>query len=170
MMKIQFQKANETDLNLILSLFKTASQSLKKKNVSQWSYWQHPPKDKIEWVEDGLNKNEFYFVYNISGDQIGMFRLLAEDILYWDEKGKEKGVRYVHSLVVKPEYAGHGIGKTIMQKIMDKLQANGIGKLRLDCDASNKHLCQYYVNLGFLKTGSKKTPYSVNNLYEMSIG
>ena len=168
-MKIQFQKATVKDLKLILSFFKTASHSLKKKNISQWSYWQDPPRDKIEWVKDGLNRNEFYFVYNMSGDKIGMFRLLREDCLYWDEKGKEKGVRYIHSLVVKPEFTGHGIGKMAMQKIIDDLKTERIGKLRLDCDASNKLLCDYYANLGFLKVGSKKTLYSLNNLYEMSI-
>ncbi|WKK66052.1 GNAT family N-acetyltransferase [Lutimonas zeaxanthinifaciens] len=169
MMKMRFQKANEMDLKLILSFFKIASQTLERKKVSQWSYWQDPPRDKIKWVEEGLNKNEFYFVYNESGHKIGMFRLLTEDVLYWDQKGKEKDVRYIHSLVVLPEYAGHGIGINIMQKIIDKLKAKGVGKLRLDCDASNKHLCQYYTSLGFLKVGSKETPYSINNLYESCI-
>ena len=71
MMKIHFQKANMTDLKQILSFFKTASKSLEKKNVSQWSYWQDPPDDKIEWVTEGLNKKEFYFALNESGRRPG---------------------------------------------------------------------------------------------------
>lgn len=168
-MNIKFEQAMAGDLKLILSFFKTASQSLKKKNVSQWSYWKNPPMDKIKWVEEGLKNNEFYFICKTSGQKTGMFRLLAEDVLYWGEQGKEKGVRYIHSLVVNPEFSGLGIGKIAMQKIIEDLKVRGIGKLRLDCDASNKLLCQYYTNLGFKKTGIKETRYSVNNLYEMSI-
>ena len=71
--------------------------------------------------------------------------------------------------MVKPEFSGLGIGKIVIQEVIERLKTKGIGKLRLDCDASNELLCQYYTNLGFLKVGRKQTSYSLNNLYEMYI-
>ena len=166
---MEFQQATLSDLEPILSLFKEVSLSLKKKKVSQWSYWQDPPKDKIEWVIEGLKKNEFYFVLNEVGEKTGLFRLLIHDTLYWDKKGMDTGVRYIHSLVVKPEFTGLRIGETVLKKVIDDLKDKGVAALRLDCDASNKRLCDYYKGFGFKKAGSKKTKYSVNNLYELTL-
>jgi len=137
--------------------------------INQWQYWQDPPQDKINWVAEGFEKDEFYFVYNASEEKIAMFRLLKTDTLYWNEKGKENNVRYIHSLVVPPAFHGREIGKKVMRKIMNQLKEEKITKFRLDCDVSNQRLCQYYESYGFKKVGEKTTNYSVNNLYEMHL-
>lgn len=167
MMNLQFKKATLKELNEALNFFKLASKSLSKKNVSQWDYWVDPPQEKIDWVKEGFEKNEFYFVYNEANKKVGMFRLLKTDTLYWEKKGLEKSVRYVHSLVVPPEFSGLGIGKSVLLKIIDDLKSLGIKKFRLDCDSSNTRLCQYYESYGFKKAGEKTTNFAVNNLYEM---
>ena len=168
-MEIIFKKAKKSDLRKALDFFKLASGALAAKKVNQWQYWQDPPQDKIDWVAEGFEKHEFVFVYNSSGEKIAMFRLLNTDTLYWDEKGKEKNVRYIHSLVVPPVYHGREIGKKVMHKIIDQLKEENIKKFRLDCDASNQRLCKYYESYGFIKVGEKTTNYSVNNLYEMRL-
>lgn len=168
-MEIEFRKAKKIELNKALDFFKLASSTLASKKVNQWAYWQDPPQDKVDWVAEGFKNEEFVFVFDRLGNQIAMFRLLAKDLLYWDEKGSEEGVRYIHSLVVPPAYAGQGIGKAVILKIIDQLKEEKITKFRLDCDASNQRLCQYYEGYGFLKVGQKTTNYSVNNLYEMCL-
>ena len=166
-MEINFTQAKKSELKEALSFFKLASQSLSEKQVSQWSYWVDPPEEKINWVKEGFNNGEFFFVSDNSGNKIAMFRLLEKDTLYWDEKGTEKNTRYIHSLVVPPTYAGKGIGKAVLHKIIDQLKQLNIEKLRLDCDGSNQRLCQYYESYGFINVGKKTTNYAVNNLYEM---
>jgi len=166
-MNIEFKTAKLSELNDALDFFKLASQALGKKNVSQWNYWLDPPADKVKWVQQGFDKNEFFFVYNETGIKIAMFRLLQNDSLYWEDKGLEDRVRYVHSLVVPPNFAGLGIGKTVMLKIIDNLKLEGIKKFRLDCDRSNPRLCTYYESYGFKKVGEKTTNYAINNLYEL---
>ena len=166
-MKVLFKKALHSELPDALQFFKLASQSLQQKKVNQWKYWQDPPKDKIDWVQEGFEKEEFYFVFDLSGNKTAMFRLLKTDTLYWEEEGIEKNVRYLHSLVVLPSHRGQGIGKAVMLKIIDQLKQQKITKFRLDCDGSNLRLCQYYESYGFVKNGEKSTKYSINNLYEM---
>ncbi len=166
-MEIKFIRALNTELDDALVFFKLASKSLAKKRVSQWSYWVDPPAEKINWVKEGFDNGEFFFVYGPDGNKIAMFRLLEKDTLYWDEKGIEKNTRYIHSLVVLPAYSGQGIGKALINKILDRLKQDKIKKIRLDCDGSNLRLCRYYEDYGFVKVGEKKTKYAVNNLYEM---
>lgn len=166
-MEIKFIRAQKVELKDALNFFKLASQSLSEKQVSQWSYWVDPPKEKISWVKDGFEKGEFFFVYNSTGDKIAMFRLLDSDTLYWGEKGNDINVRYVHSLVVLPSYSGLGIGKSVILKIIENLISEGVLRFRLDCDGSNLSLCKYYESYGFKKVGEKITKYATNNLYEM---
>jgi len=168
-MNIKFSRATLSELEEALGFFKLASRSLSEKNVSQWSYWADPPSDKIEWVKQGFDKGEFFFVYNETGEKVAMFRLLKSDSLYWEEKGLEDNVRYVHSLVVPPAFAGLGIGRAVMLKIIEGLKSEGIKKFRLDCDGSNPRLCNYYESYGFEKVGEKTTNYAINNLYELSL-
>ncbi len=166
-MKLRFKQAGKEDLNEALAYFKAASLALREKNLSQWHYWDQPPEDKISWVKQGFEKGEFFFVYNQKDQKVGLFRLLDTDTLYWNERGLEHNTRYVHSLVISRNETGKGLGKSILQKLRDQLKKNGISKFRLDCDASNKRLCKYYEDFGFIKAGEKKTQYAVNNLYEM---
>ena len=168
-MKIKFIRASKSELDDSLKFFKLASRSLNEKQINQWSYWEDPPEEKINWVKDGFYKGEFFFVYDSQGNKIAMFRLLISDTLYWDDKGMEKNTRYIHSLVVPPSFGGKGIGKSVMHKIIAQLKQESIEKLRLDCDGTNIRLCQYYESYGFIKVGEKTTKYSVNNLYEMSL-
>lgn len=168
-MEIHFTKAPSSELATALNFFKLASRSLESKNVSQWSYWQNPPKDKVNWVKEGFEKKEFYFVKDRTENTIGMFRLLETDTLYWGDTGLEDNVRYLHSLVVIPSFAGLGLGKAILYKLIENLKNQTIAKFRLDCDASNEKLCDYYQSYGFVKVGEKLTKYSINNLYELSL-
>jgi len=168
-MTLLFKKADHSEINEALSFFKSASQALKEKKLSQWHYWNDPPKDKIEWVQQGFDNGEFFFVYLENETKIGMFRLLETDPLYWDQKGLEESTRYVHSLVISRKETGKGLGKAILCQLIDQLKKSGIVKFRLDCDASNKRLCQYYEGFGFQKVGEKKTKYATNNLYEMRL-
>jgi len=168
-MNIIFKQAKSDQLEQALEFFKLASLSLEAKDISQWNYWTDPPEDKITWVKEGFKKGEFFFVQNETGDKIAMFRLLKHDTLYWDEIGLDDKVKYVHSLVVRPEFSGLGIGKAVMLKIIGNLKSEGVEKFRLDCDGSNPKLCKYYESYGFKKVGEKRTKYATNNLYEMPL-
>lgn len=167
--KLAFEKASIDDLPRALELFKEASQYLASKSLSQWGYWQNPPKEKLEWVRQGFENGEFFFVYDKDQRHLAMFRLMTQDTEYWDAKGLEPDVRYIHSLVIDRKYAGKGLGKTIVQKILEKAAMGEFQKLRLDCDASNLQLRSYYKSLGFEEVGEKTMPLSQNVLYELSV-
>ncbi|MEH0154462.1 GNAT family N-acetyltransferase [Limibacter armeniacum] len=166
-MDITFRQIENKDIQIVLDMFKAAAEKINKMNVDHWQYWKNPPQEKIKWVEEGIQNNEFFFVDRKSGENLGMVRILNEDLLYWGEQ-KEKA-KYVHSLVVKEEYNGLGIGTKVLQEIEYSAKYDGCKYLRLDADSKNIKLCSYYENLGFKKVGIKELPLSTCNLYEKSL-
>ncbi len=160
------RKAISAEINIALSLLKSAACTLQQKGIDQWSIWLNPPAEKIKWVEEGFNQGEFYFI--LINDQIaGMYRLLTADELYWGPQEDE--ARYIHSLVVLSEYAGQQIGRRVLEQLISESLEAGIPLFRLDCNAANKALCNYYEQLGFRQVGLKQMPHSLNCLYELQL-
>ncbi|CAL2090441.1 GNAT family N-acetyltransferase [Tenacibaculum sp. 190524A05c] len=166
-MDITFQKIQIQDLNLVLELFKTAAEKIAKKNVDHWQYWKNPPEEKIKWVKNGIENDEFYFINDLNNYNIGMVRILSKDELYWGKQNIK--AKYVHSLVIKGEFNGKGIGKIVLDEVEKNAKENGCVYVRLDAVAKNTKLCEYYENLGFIKVGIKEMPQSINNLYQKKI-
>lgn len=166
-MNIKFAPIKISDKHAVLDLFKEAAEKISGMNIDHWQYWKNPPKEKIEWVEEGIRNNEFFFIEKSEGGIIGMVRILKEDLLYWG-KQKEKAL-YVHSLVVRGEYGGKGIGSAVLEKIENEAKTDGCKYLRLDADSKNPKLCNYYEKQGFQKVGTKEVPLSVSNLYQKEL-
>ncbi|MBL3658811.1 GNAT family N-acetyltransferase [Fulvivirga sp. 2943] len=166
-MEFEFKQIQKQDKNKVLALFKEAAEKIAKMKVDHWQYWKNPPKEKIEWVEEGISNNEFYFINDQVGENIGMVRILNEDQLYWGYQ-KEKA-KYVHSLVIKEKYNGRGIGSKVLQKIEEIAKSDGCAYIRLDADSKNLKLCKYYEKMGFEKKGVKELPLSYYNLYQKKI-
>lgn len=165
-MDFEFRQAHQSEREVVFSLLKGAAQSLQSKNIDQWTFWNNPPKEKIEWIEEGFTNHEFYFITH-SEEIIGMFRLLNQDLLYWGEE--EKNAKYIHSLVIKDEYSGNQIGKKVVERICHNAVNQGIFILRLDCNAANDKLCKYYENQEFVLVRQKRMPHSLNNLYQKNL-
>ena len=113
-----------------------------------------PFQEKIFWLKESFKRNEFYLIKNSKDKLIGMVRIMQKDLIYWWEMN-DKAI-YVHSLVIKQEFKEHKIGQKVIKKIKEKAVKKNIGLRRLDCDNSNKKLCNDYENIGFQKVGEKQ--------------
>ncbi len=165
-MDLIFKQAQQSELQHIFLLLKSAALRLQNNNVNQWGFWLNPNEDKIKWIEEGLSNNEFFFIES-KHTTIGMFRLSYKDLLYWGEQKDE--ANYIHSLVIKEEFSGSQIGKKVIDQIIKNSIKKGIYTLRLDCNALNKKLCKYYESQGFVKVGEIQMPHSLNTLFEKSL-
>lgn len=159
--------AKEDELPLVLELLREAALWIREKGQSQWGYWLNPPEDRLLWLRDGLQKGEFYFLKGAEGHVIGMFRMMRADELYWGVQ--DIPALYLHSLVIRPPYAGTGLGSEIFAYAEQTAKTRGIRLIRLDCHAGNAALCAYYEKKGFVRKGEKHMPHSLNNLYEKAI-
>ncbi len=166
-MEITFKPIQYNDKSMVLELFKKAAQNINKKNIDHWQYWHNPPLEKIQWVEEGIKHNEFFFIETLDQKNLGMVRILSEDTLYWGIQNES--AKYIHSLVVNAEFNGKGLGAKIIQKIETQAKQDDCQFLRLDADSKNQKLCHYYEKLGFKKVGTKKLTLSIYNLYQKTL-
>lgn len=166
-MQLAFQPIQPKDQEEVINMFQAAADKINRMNIDHWQYWKNPPSEKIKWVEEGIENNEYFFVQNADQEIIGMLRILDEDLMYWGEQVEK--AKYVHSLVVKEEFNGQGLGKEILQQIAQQAKAEDCKYLRLDADSKNPKLCFYYEKQGFQKVGTKELPISVYNLYQKEL-
>jgi len=164
---ITFKQIDHCDKSTVLNLFKKTAEKINKMNIDHWQYWKNPPIEKIKWVEEGIQNKEFFFIELLNGENVGMIRLLNEDLLYWGKQNEK--AKYIHSLVIKEQYNGQGIGAKIIQDIEHNAKAENCKYLRLDADSKNPKLCAYYERLGFKKVGAKELSLSVYTLYEKEL-
>lgn len=166
-MKLIFKSINKKDQNEVLKLFQESAEKINRMNIDHWQYWKNPSLEKIKWVEEGIENNEYFFVQNTYQETLGMVRILEQDLMYWGEQSQK--AKYIHSLVVKEEYNGNGIGALILYKIANDAKKKHCKFLRLDTDSKNPKLCKYYEKQGFKKVGIKKLPLSVYTLYQKKL-
>jgi ribosomal protein S18 acetylase RimI-like enzyme len=150
-MDITFKQIEHCDKSTVLNLFKKAAEKINKMNIDHWQYWKNPPLEKIKWIEDGIQNNEFFFIELLNGENVGMVRILNEDLLYWGKQ--DDRAKYIHSLVIKEKYNGQGIGSKVVQKVEHLAKVENCKYIRLDADSKNSKLCAYYERLGLKKVG-----------------
>ena len=141
-MKLIFKSINKEDQNEVLKLFKESAEKINRMNIDHWQYWKNPSLEKIKWVEEGIENNEYFFVQNTYQETLGMVRILEQDLMYWGEQSQK--AKYIHSLVVKEKYNGNGIGALVLYKIANDAKEKHYKYLRLDADSKNLKLCKYY--------------------------
>ena len=84
-------------------------------NVEDYNYlfdivgWGSYP---VEISKKALSNNIYSVSIYDNDNIIGYGRLIGDGIIFL----------YIHDIMVKPEYQGKGIGKTIMQKLLSKVE------------------------------------------------
>lgn len=83
----------------------------------------------------------------------------------WEENGKILGYCYVHrwkerkayertletTIYLSPDYIGRGIGRMLMQKLIDECRRRGFVSLIACITAENVASCRFHEDLGFVK-------------------
>ena len=166
-MILHFRIATDFELPIAIALFKEAAENLNSRGIDHWRFWLEPTPAIIDWVAEGFKNKEFYFVETEGEVVVGMFRLMFEDQLYWGKQDMPSG--YIHNFVVRQAYSGKQVGTQILEYIEQLLLTKGIQFLRLDCNAKNVRLCNYYIQQGFVKVAEKQTQLTRNSFFEKAL-
>ena len=59
------------------------------------------------------------------------------------------------NLAVSPDYRCQGIGRELVQRLIDQLKANDVTCLTLEVRASNENAIKLYNSLGFIEVGKR---------------
>ena len=143
-----FQKAMNEDIDEILILIQKRIKWMDENNISQWNktnYLKYYPKN---YYGELVSKGQLYVVkYEDLNSIIGAFALLEQDNC-WNDSSQSY---YIHNLVT--DIGVSGIGATIIKFCEQIAIKHGKNKIRLDCQASNHKLNEYYSELGFEYVG-----------------
>lgn len=79
---------------------------------------------------------------------------------------KEEGMTVcIHSLAVLPQYQRRGLGKTLMEAYLQRVESHGVAdKAAL---ISHEHLIPYYESFGFVNKGQSQAQFGGGGWYDM---
>jgi len=106
-------------------------------------------------VQSAVPCGELYLAV-LDGVAVGVYRLQCSDPEMWGERPADAG--YVHKLAVAEGATGHDVGVGMLRAAADQVRAASRPYLRLDCEAANQWLNDYYRRAGFTLTGSRRFP------------
>jgi GNAT superfamily N-acetyltransferase len=119
--------------------------------IRQWSPGEMP----LDWIEVCVAFGEVYLVSR-HHELVGSVTVVWADPLIWGERTEPAG--YVHMLMVDRTFAGHGIGRSILEWSEGLVAASGRRLARLDCVEGNQALRAYYEAAGYAFVGTKTFP------------
>lgn len=92
-------------------------------------------------TQKALSNGLFSVVAEWNGKKVGMGRLVGDGIMYW----------YIQDVAILPEYQGKGIGKAIVQRLMQYVKENSIpGTYTTIGLMAAKGKDEFYEKLGFI--------------------
>lgn len=153
-------EADENDLAVFVFLHELAATWLWERGIKQW----RPGEFTVDSLKKLLASGGEVYLGWTGGVPVGGFTLQWEDTETWGERPPDAG--YLHSLCILREFAGLGIGASLLDDAGQRVAEAGRKWLRLDCWAGNDVLRAYYERQGFtLRAIAKEDDYQIA-LYE----
>jgi GNAT superfamily N-acetyltransferase len=160
---LEITAALPADEKAIAAILDDAQRWLANRGIDQWT----APFTKA-WIDQRIATGEFH-IARLHGDPVAVIRLLWADPLFWGALDRGDAV-YVHTMAVRRDHAGCGIGERLVGWAGEQASAHGRRFLRLDCREDNPSLGAYYQRLGFTPRGSARVGGTIVTLLEMGLG
>jgi ribosomal protein S18 acetylase RimI-like enzyme len=113
------------------------------------SYEESAKKTDEEWKKGLENPKNYVFVARDGDNFFGMAAA------YQEEGKKTEHIAYIWGVYVRDSYRGKGIGKKLMQAVLQELQANSkIKKANLNVNTEQIAAAKMYESLGFKIAGT----------------
>ncbi len=137
--KVHIERATEKELDKLAELYLKGYVGLE-----EYSY-THPEDVKayMRWLWRRDQKGIFVAK---EGEKIVGFVAGDAD---WFSKRERKKVGAVHEIVVDPDRRGLGIGKALMERILDYFRESGLDTVELWVGDENERALRFYKSLGF---------------------
>ena len=150
-MNLEVKKAKTSDALLVAKILAEATKYKLDHQDSSWGSETFT----IEEIKHYMKTSTVYVVF-LNAEAVATFALQWEDEQIWGPQPPNAG--YLHRLAIKDGFHGQELGKNIINWVLGEVAKNDRLFLRLDCNASNTKLCDYYKNLGFVEVTRTKLP------------
>jgi RimJ/RimL family protein N-acetyltransferase len=170
---ILIQKASNNDIDKIEILYNESIDWLNKQRIHQWKKDVYPTRKSALLA---IHENNLYCCI-VNGNISGTFIINDNQARQYKDlnwRYKSEKILVLHTLVIKPNETGRGLGKNIMKFIVDFARINGYEAIRLDVFPDNKAAVGLYLYFGFEYVGKvffdiKESGYEWYDCYEKLI-
>ncbi|MGZ9585739.1 GNAT family N-acetyltransferase [Paenibacillus marinisediminis] len=153
---LEVHQATPDDTSDIVELLTNTARWLKSKGSTQWSALLDG--HDVHGTGDAIKHGDV-FMFKDGNIVAAMVILLTEpspwDLDLWGDDGHDPSF-YVHRLAINRDYAGQGLGNSVMQWIESGIRIEGKPQIRLDCIESNNTLFRFYSGAGYEHKGAVK--------------
>lgn len=145
-MQINIQKATLSDVNSILEIVNDAIA----KTTAIYDYDLRTCEEQMEWFLLKEKNNFPVFVAELNNDIVGFGT--------YDSFRSKVGYRFTveHSVYVKEGFAGKGIGKLLLEKLISTAKSENYHVMIGVIDASNENSIRFHEKFGFESIGILK--------------
>ena len=141
--EIEKDEALDTSVEIVRRSFRTVAEEL---NLTPDNAPTHPSFITLEQLEELRKKGLVFYGYFLEDMQVGFVAIeKADDSLYYLEK-----------LAVLPEYRHNGYGRELVQFVLDRAVETGAEKLSIGIIYEQTVLKDWYRDIGFRETGTRK--------------
>jgi ribosomal protein S18 acetylase RimI-like enzyme len=130
-------------VEIIRQSFRTVAEEL---NLTSENTPTHPSFITLDQLEELRQKGLVFYGYFLEDSQVGFVAMeKADDSLY-----------YLENLAVLPEYRHNGYGRELVRFVLDRAAEDGAKKLSIGIIDEQTVLKDWYKDIGFRETGTKK--------------
>lgn len=139
-MDFKIREIQKNDFEDLISMFK------------EFATFQKMP-DKMVNTAELMNQESHYLNGFVIEDELtGLVGYVTYFYAYYTWIGKSM---YMDDLYVKPEYRGKGLGRELIQSVLDKAKEDNCKKLRWQVSGWNKKAIDFYKKLGAFVDGTE---------------
>jgi GNAT superfamily N-acetyltransferase len=162
---LRMTRAQADDLDAVMGILENATAWLEARGIDQW----HDDPRLRTRIASRIERGEMWLA-RLGQEAIGTLALQWADEEMWSARPPDAG--YVHGLAVRRAYAGHGVGRALLDWAAGEVARAGRKFLRLDCVAHNGALRAYYEAAGFVYRGDRAyaDEGGASSLFERAVG
>ncbi|WP_158566761.1 GNAT family N-acetyltransferase [Actinomadura craniellae] len=151
--------AKDEDLCVIIGLIDSAAQWLAAKDTDQWARPWPDERGREQRILDGLGTGFTWLAFDGETPVATVSITDQGNPILWNRPGElEERAVYLHRLVINQDYAGRGLGASLLDWAADYgSRAYGADIVRIDVWQDNEALHAYYRRLGFRPARRKMT-------------
>ena len=160
---MKIRKAEITDLENIMHMYKSCIQGMTKNDIYQWDE-SYP---NIEIIKEDI-KSKTYYVAEINKTIVGGINIdQNQDKTYSNINWRDTSNSFlvVHRLAVREDFWKKKIGKNLMLFTEKLIVKNNLRSIRLDTYSGNPHAMKFYKKLSYKKLGAINLKANKNEYY-----
>jgi N-acetylglutamate synthase-like GNAT family acetyltransferase len=147
MKNLTIRKATRKDVALLTDIIRSSFRDVAERfGLTKENCPRHPSNCEADWVEKDMDSGVTYFILEEKG--------LASGCVALEKTNNE--LSYLERLAVLPDKRRCGIGKVLVDHVLDEAKLSGVRHLNIGTIAEQSELGDWYRKIGFVEIETKE--------------